>query len=77
MEGVVPQSHEGVERMFSLYYVKTKDVEIEIAKINGRLIKLRKEADYYPETSFSADESLETIEKAKTFVNKIKEVLAI
>ncbi len=75
MKGVVPQSHEGVERMFSLYYVKTKDVEIEIGKIIGRLMKLREEADYYPETSFSADESLEAIEKAETFVTKIKDIL--
>lgn len=76
VKGVVPQSHEGVERMFSLYYVKTKDLEIGIGKIIGRLMKLREEADYYPETSFSPDESLDAIEKAETFVLRIKEVLA-
>lgn len=75
MKGVVPQSHEGVERMFSLYYVKTKDVEIDIGKIIGRLMKLREEADYYPETSFTPDESSEAIEKAKIFVGRIEEVL--
>lgn len=75
VKGVVPQSHEGVERMFSLYYVKTKDVEIDIGKIIGRLMKLREEADYYPETPFTPDESLEAIEKAETFVSRVKEVL--
>ncbi|NWF75898.1 MAG: HEPN domain-containing protein [Nitrospirae bacterium] len=74
MKGVVPQSHEGVERMFSLYYVKTKDVEIDIGKIIGRLMKLREEADYYPETSFTPDESNEAIEKAEIFVTKIKDI---
>lgn len=77
IKGVIPQSHEGVERMFSLYYVKTKEIEIDIGKIIGRLMKMREEADYYPETSFSADESLEAIEKAETFVSRIKEVLVI
>lgn len=75
MKGVVPQSHEGVERMFSLYYVKTKEVGIDIGKIIGRLMKMREEADYYPETSFSADESLDAIKNAETFVSRIKEVL--
>lgn len=75
MKGVVPQSHEGVERMFNLYYVKTKDVEIDIGKIIGRLMKLREEADYYPETSFAPDESSEAIEKAEIFVSRIKDIL--
>jgi hypothetical protein len=33
LKGVIPRTHEGVERMFSLYYVKTKEIEIDIGKI--------------------------------------------
>ncbi len=42
-----------------------------IGKEGGRL--LAQEADYYPETSFSPDESLDAMEKAATFVRRIKE----
>lgn len=73
LKGIAPQSHEGVERMFSLYYVKTKEVGPDIGKIIGRLMKLREEADYYPETSFSPEDSLDAIEKAEVFAGKIKE----
>lgn len=74
LKGVVPQSHEGVERMFSLYYVKTKEVEVDIGKIIGRLMKLRQEAEYYPETTFSSEEALDAIKSAEKFVEKIKQI---
>lgn len=73
LKGVVPQSHEGVERMFSLYYVKTKEVEVAIGKIIGRLMKLRQEAEYYPETTFSSEEALDAIKSAEKFIEKIKQ----
>lgn len=74
LKGVVPQSHEGVERMFSLYYVKTKEVEVAIGKIIGRLMKLRQEAEYYPETTFSSEEALDAIKSAEKFIEKIKQI---
>ncbi|MCF6149857.1 MAG: HEPN domain-containing protein [Candidatus Kuenenia sp.] len=75
LKGIVPQSHEGVVRMFSLYYVKVNEISIDIGKIIGRLMKLREEADYYPETSFSCDDSLDTLEKATMFVENIKNIV--
>ncbi len=68
LKGISPQSHEGIERMFGLYYVKTGEVEVAQGKIIGRLMKLREEADYYPEASFSSEESLDALEKAEAFV---------
>jgi uncharacterized protein (UPF0332 family) len=68
LKGVVPQSHEGIERMFGLYYVKTGEIAVSQGKIIGRLMKLREEADDYPETSFSPEESLDALEKAEVFV---------
>ena len=72
LKGIVPQSHEGVERMFSLYYVKTKEMSVDMGKIIGRLMKLREEADYYPEATFSFDDSSDAIEKAEAFINEVK-----
>lgn len=72
LKGISPKSHEGIERMFSLYYVKTGEIGIDTGKIIGRLMKLREEADYYPETPFSPEESLDILQKANEFVNVIK-----
>ena len=75
LKGVVPQSHEGIERMFSLYYVKTKEVGANIGKLIGRLMKEREEADYYPEASFGTEDSLEAMEKAEAFVKEMESIL--
>lgn len=77
LKGVVPQSHEGIERMFSLYYVKTKEVEVGVGKIIGRLMKMREEADYYPEAPFSPEDSSDAIEKAEAFVREMKKFFSI
>ncbi len=75
LKGIAPQSHEGVVRMFSLYYVKGNEISIDIGKIIGRLMKLREEADYYPETSFSCDDSMDTLEKAAMFLENIQKIV--
>lgn len=77
LKGVIPQSHEGIERMFSLYYVKTKEIEVDIGRIIGRLMKLREEADYYPESTFSLKDSSEALEMANRFVENIKNSISL
>lgn len=72
LKGVHPQSHEGVERMFSLYYVKTKEIQIDVGRTIGRLMKLREEADYYPESFFSRKDSADALMMARDFVKDIK-----
>lgn len=74
LKGVVPQSHEGIERKFSLYYVKTGEAEVETGRITGRLMKLREEADYYPEAVFRAEDSAGAMELANKFVEDIRGV---
>ncbi|WP_347272955.1 HEPN domain-containing protein [Candidatus Kuenenia sp.] len=75
LKGIAPQSREGVVRMFSLYYVKVNEISIDIGKIIGRLMKLREEADYYPEASFNCDDSLDTLEKATIFIESIQKIV--
>ena len=72
LKGAIPKSHEGVERMFSLYYVKTGEFEIDTGKIIGRLMKLREEADYYPESVFRLEDSREALGLAKSFVEVVQ-----
>jgi hypothetical protein len=72
LKGVNPKTHEGVERMFGLYYIKTEDFDIKIGKALGRLMKMREEADLYPEIPFTEEEALGAIGMAKGFVKKAK-----
>lgn len=74
-KGISPKSHEGIERMFSLYYVKVNLIETDIGRIIGRLMKLREEADYYPETSFNLKDSSEALEMAERFLENIRKVV--
>lgn len=75
-KGIAPKSHEGVERMFSLYYIKTKEIrEEDVSRIIGRLMKLREEADYYPESNFSIKDSSEALEMAGRFVGAVKKAI--
>jgi len=72
LKGVVPKTHEGVERMFSLYYIKTEEFDLKVGKVLGRLMKMRQEADYYPEVPFSSEEAVEAIQMAADFLEKAK-----
>lgn len=72
LKGVAPKTHEGIERMFGLYYIKTGEFDIKIGKAIGRLMKMREEADYYPEIPFTEEEALEAIDMAKNFLLKAK-----
>lgn len=72
LKGIAPKTHEGVERMFSLYYIKTKEFDLAVGKAIGRLMKMREEADYYPEIPFTKEESVEAIKIATDFLEKAK-----
>ncbi len=72
LKGVAPKTHEGVERMFGLYYIKTGEFDLNVGKSLGRLMKMREEADYYPEVPFTNDEAAEAIRMATDFLEKAK-----
>jgi len=72
MKGVDPRTHEGVERMFSLYYIKTGEFDMNIGKAIGRLMKMRQEADYFPEVPFTPDDSGVAMNLAGLFLEEAK-----
>jgi len=74
LKGIYPKTHEGTERMFGLYYIKTGEFDIKIGKAIGRLMKMREEADYYPEIPFTEDEAEEAIEMAREFLKRAKDL---
>ncbi len=58
--------------MFGLYFIKTGEFDLTTAKAMGRLMKMREEADYYPEISFIKEEA---IKMASDFLNKAKTLI--
>lgn len=75
LKGVAPKTHEGIERMFGLYYIRTGEFDIKIGKAIGRLMKMREEADYYPEIPFTEEEALEAIDMAKGFIERVRPLI--
>lgn len=74
LKGINPKTHEGVERMFGLYYIKTGEFDIKIGKALGRLMKMREEADYYPEIPFTEDEAVLATEMAGDFLERARQL---
>ena len=58
--------------MFSLYYIKTEEFDLKVGKVLGRLMKMRQEADYYPEVPFTSEEAVEAIQMATDFLERAK-----
>jgi len=63
--------------MFGLYYIKTNEFDLAVGKALGRLMKMRQEADYYPEIPFTNDESVGAIQMAADFIEKAKELIKV
>ncbi|MEI6703053.1 MAG: HEPN domain-containing protein [Deltaproteobacteria bacterium] len=66
---ISPKSHHGAFLLFSQQFVKTGDVSQEYGKILARQQKLREEADYSTDASFSVEDvtaALEDVEKFRT-----------
>ncbi|RJR16053.1 MAG: HEPN domain-containing protein [Nitrospiraceae bacterium] len=76
LKGIEPKTHEGIERMFGLYYIKTNEFDLAIGKTIGRLMKMREEADYFPEIPSTKDESDEAVRMAKDFTEKAKKLIS-
>lgn len=72
---IVPKSHSGAIRLFSLHYIKPGLVDKEYLKFFTRIERARLDADYKHERTFTADEARETFEEAVKFVEMAEELL--
>jgi uncharacterized protein (UPF0332 family) len=71
-KGLSPQTHEGVERMFALYFVRRGEIPPAVARTLGVLQKLREEADYEPEVVIAREEAQEALERAHGFIQAVR-----
>jgi uncharacterized protein (UPF0332 family) len=67
IRNIIPKSHHGVFLMFSQQFVKTNEVAQEYGKMLARQQKLREEADYATDSSFSQEDVTAALEDAKKF----------
>jgi uncharacterized protein (UPF0332 family) len=64
---IVPKSHHGAFLLFSQQFVKPGDIPHEYGKILARQQKLREEADYATDSSFSREDVIIAIDDAGKF----------
>jgi len=75
LDGVEPDTHEGVRRMFGLYLVKTGKIEKEFAKILKAEQEDREIGDYEVNIEIEEDTARKRVDDAEKFVHRIEEYL--
>lgn len=73
-EHITTKSHDGVKQMFSLHFVKTGKVAVELGKAYSRLFDKRTKGDY--NDLFDNDRTVcdELYPEAKNFVNSLTQL---
>ena len=75
MEGVEPQSHHAVQRMFGLHLVKTAKIEKDFARILTAEQEDREIGDYDIHIEIEQDTALKRVLEAEKFVARIEKYL--
>lgn len=78
-KGLEAKSHQGMQRLFHLHFIRTKIFGEKAGVILSHAQKAREEADYYPEISFTKtiaeerlDEVGELVKQIRSYLGKIK-----
>jgi uncharacterized protein (UPF0332 family) len=74
-EGVEPQSHYAVRRLFGLHLVKTKKIEKDFATILAAEQEDRQISDYGIDIEIERDRALKRLKDAERFVHRIEKYL--
>lgn len=64
---VVPKSHHGAFLLFNQHVIKTGKADKRYSKIFSSLMRMREEADYITEASFTADDITVALAEAEEF----------
>lgn len=76
-QGLEPKSHEGLEHLFGLHFVKTGKVDIKSAKLLARLQKYRERSDYGLVTLFTKEDVELELAEIEHFLQDIQVYLKI
>ncbi|MBU0577902.1 MAG: HEPN domain-containing protein [Bacteroidota bacterium] len=75
LDGVEPDTHDGVRRMFGLHLVKTGKIEKEFARILKAEQEDREIGDYEVNIEIEEDTVKERVDEAEKFVHRIEQYL--
>lgn len=75
IEGIEPQSHHAVRRMFGLYLVKTGKIEKDFARILTAEQEDREIGDYDIHTEIEQDTAQKRVADAEEFIERIEKYL--
>ena len=70
-KGLEPKTHEGVLRVFSLYFIKEGLFEPKASHTFAKLMKYREEADYNPAYMFTKEDFIEFRKEAEDLASMI------
>lgn len=71
-QGLEPKSHEGLEHLFGLHFVKAGRVDSGSAKLLARLQKYREQSDYGLVTVFTKEDVEQELSEVERFVQSIQ-----
>lgn len=75
-KGLEAHSHQGMQRLFHLHFVRTGIFSEETGVLLSHAQKAREEADYFPEISFTKKIAQERIQEVESFVQQAKQYLS-
>ena len=73
-KGIITKTHAGLLQLFSLHFVKTRKIGIDLVKIFKEIERWREEADYEARRKFTEKEVREAIEFAKEFIKEVESI---
>ena len=73
--GEEPVTHAGVERLLHRDLVRTGELDADVARLFGRLQKMRLDADYTAEFVFTPGGAEEEVESARQFIAAARAIL--
>jgi uncharacterized protein (UPF0332 family) len=74
--GFDPRTHEGVETLFALHFVRPGVVDLRFGKTFAHLQKFREQADYGPMLTLAAEEVAADLATVKEFAEEAKRIVA-
>lgn len=75
--GFEPRSHEGVETLFGLHFVREGLVDLRYSKLFAHLQKFREQADYGPVLALLRDDVARDLATVREFAGEVTRILRI
>lgn len=75
IEGLEAKTHQGVSRLFSLHFIKSKKFDSKLSRIFSHAQKDREEADYCSEYVFTKEDAQKRLEEVKLFITEVESYL--